>query len=252
MIQSLYTAISGLRAEQTNIDTIANNVANINTAGFKSSRADFEDILYSLMKKPIESGDYLQSGNGANVGGIVKDLETGTTLNTGLPLDFMLDGDGYFTLQGTGGQLYFTRDGSFKVSVQNGTNYLVNAEGFYVLGANNQRIAIPGSAADVSADSAGTLSVNKAAFAALKITKFANPSGLAAAGGNRFVATDASGAATAGAGETAVRQGTLEGSNVDLALELTRLIRAQRAFSALGSAFRTADEMESQANTMGR
>jgi flagellar basal-body rod protein FlgG len=250
MLQSLYTALSGLRTQQYNIDTIANNVANVNTTGFKSSRADFADTLYALIKRPIESGEYLQNGTGIGIGGTQVITDAGTALSTARNLDFMLDGDGYFTLQGPQGQLYFTRDGSFRASVENNGTYLVSSEGYYVLGADNQRIQIPGDASAIAADGAGGLSIAGATFAALKITRFANPAGLMSAGGNKLSATEASGAATAGAGETTVRQGWLEGSNVDLATELTRLIRAQRVYTALGSALRTADDMDSQANNL--
>jgi flagellar basal-body rod protein FlgG len=251
MLQSLYTAASGMTGQQYCIDTIANNIANINTAGFKSGRVDFADALYAQIQRPVESGTYLQNGSGMLLGGALRIMDGGVSVPTGSSLDFMAEGPGYFTLQGAQGELYFTRDGSFSVSMENGSAYLVSAEGYYVLGADNQRIQIPGDASAVAADSAGNLSVNGAGFATLKLTSFANPSGLLDAGGNKFTATPAAGTATAGGG-TIVRQGCLEGSNVDLSGEMTRLLRAQKSYSVLGSAIRTADEMESQANTMSK
>lgn len=251
MLQSLYAALSGMTAQQNNIDTVANNIANINTAGFKSSRTEFADALYAQITRPVEAGAYLQNGSGARTGGTVRIMDPGTPVSTGLPLDFMLDGAGYFTLQGAQGQLYFTRDGSFKVSDEAGGSYLVSAEGYSVLGADNRRIRIPGDSSAVTADGAGNLYMNGAMFSSLKLTSFANPAGLASAGGNKYVATQASGAAAAGGGTT-VRQGALEWSNVDMAGEMARLMQAQRAYSVLGSVIRTADDMESQANNMSK
>lgn len=251
MLQSLYTATSGMTAQQNNIDTIANNIANINTAGFKSSRTDFADALYEQIQRPVQAGTYLQSGSGMIVGGFVRIADAGVSVPSGSPLDFMANGPGYFTLQGSQGQLYFTRDGSFNVSMENGSAYLVSADGNYVLGADNKRIRIPGDPAAVTADSVGNLSLNGVRFATLKITAFANPSGLLDAGGNKFSATPAAGAAIAGGGTT-VQQRCLEGSNVDLADEMARLLRAQKSYSVLGSAIRTADDMESQANNMSK
>lgn len=250
MLQSMYTALSGMRAQQNNMDIIGNNVANINTVSFKGARTDFADALYSQMNKPLESGTYLQQGSGLTVAAVQRDMLQGTTINTGNTLDFMVDGPGYFSLAGPGGQQYYSRDGSFKVSVENGAGYLVTAEGYRVLGTNNQPIKIAGGTSALTADSAGTLSMNGVPFAALKITAFTNPSGLTDVGGNKYVASAASGAVAPGG--QAVRQGWLEGSNVDLAIEMSRLIRAQKAFSVLGTAVKTADEMESLANNISK
>jgi flagellar basal-body rod protein FlgG len=251
MIQSLYTAFAGMMSQQYNIDTIGNNIANINTTSFKGARVDFADALYQQMKKPIQSGTYLQQGSGMSVGAVQHNATAGVSEMTGNPADFMLNGPGYFTLQGANGQTFFTRDGSFKVSMENGKGYLVTAEGYSVLGADNKRIQIPGDANAVKADRAGNLTLDGKTFASLKITTFPNPSGLLNAGGNKYSYTVAAGAAAQGTGTT-VQQGWLEGSNVDLAEEMSRLMRAQKAYSVLGTAIRTADEMESLANSMAK
>lgn len=248
MLQALYNALSGMRAEQYNIDTIGNNVANINTVAYKSSRVDFADALYEQMRQTKEAGGYLQNGSGTYANAVQKDMSAGTSEPTGITTDFMLQGDGYFTVQGPAGVCY-TRDGSFKVAVQNGTGYLVTADGSYVLDASNQRIRIPGDASAITADTAGGLYMNGRKFATMKICTFPNPQGLMSAGNNKLTPTVASGAARAAA-QPMVTQGWLEGSNVDIASEMTRLLVAQRAYSVLGTAVKTADEMESLANSM--
>jgi flagellar basal-body rod protein FlgG len=247
MLQAIYSALSGLLSEQYSIDVIGNNVANINTTAFKSGRADFADMYYQAMKRPREAGDYLRMGSGMHVGAVQHDLTTGAYVMTGNPLDFMLDGPGYFAVRGPQGVLY-TRDGSFKVSAEAGGNYLVTAEGYRVLGTNGLPVAIPADISQVSADSAGNLYYGAAPFAALRIVSFPNPEGLMDAGGNKLTQTVASGAP--GASAAILRQGWLEGSNVDLAGEMTRLMSAQKAYAVLGTAIRTADDMEAKANSM--
>lgn len=247
MLQAVYSALSGLLSEQYGIDAIGNNVANINTVAFKSCRADFADMYYQAMKRPRESGEYLRMGSGMHVGAVRRDHTTGAYMMTGNPLDFMLDGPGYFAVRGPQGVLY-TRNGSFGVSVEAGGNYLVTAEGYRVLGTNNLPIMLPADISRVSADSVGNLYNGGAPFAALRISSFPNPDGLTEAGGSKHAQSVASGAPAASA--AILRQGWLEGSNVDLACEMTRLMRAQKAYAVLGTAIRTADEMEAQANSV--
>jgi flagellar basal-body rod protein FlgG len=249
MLQSIYTALSGMSAQQYNIDIIGNNLANVDTASFKSGRVDFADALYAQMQRTAQSGANLQQGSGMFVGAVQRDPTAGVGMLTGSTLDFMLDGAGYFAVQGPMGVCY-TRTGSFRASMRNGIGTLVTAEGYTVLGADNQRILLPGDALYVKADAAGNLSFNGVRFATMKTVTFANPAGLLDVGGNKYQPSAASGAIAAC--EAPVRQGWLEGSNVEMISEMTRLTRAQRAYTALGTAIRTADEMESLANNMGK
>lgn len=249
MLQSLYSALAGMRAQQTRIDVVGNNIANINTTAFKAGRADFADTLYALMKPHREASGVLQNGSGTVVAAVQHIQQQGNNLMTANPLDFMVDGGGYFTLAGPDGQMSFTRDGSFKAASINGSNYLVTADGYFVLGANSQPIQIPGDASAVTADTAGNLLMGGTVFATLQMAAFPNPEGLLDAGGNRYLASDASGEPQAAVGAV-VRQGWLEGSNVDMAGEMARLIQAQRAYSVMGTAIRTTDEMETTANRL--
>lgn len=249
MMQSVYMALSGMSAQQYAMDIIGNNLANINTMAYKSGRADFADALYQQMQRPVGAGNYLQKGSGVLVNAVQRDNSMGEYVSTGSPLDFMIDGAGYFAVQGPQGVCY-TRDGSCQVSVKNGTNYLVTSSGDYVLGTDNKPIAVPGDAEQVSCDSSGNLSLGGVRFASLKTVSFANPSGLSDAGANTYVPTAASGAATPAA--ATVRQGWQEGSNVNMAAEMARLLIAQRGYSILGDAIKTADEMDAGANSMSR
>ncbi len=250
MLQSIYTALTGMRAQQNRIDVIGNNMANISTTAFKTGRVGFADTLYALMKPQDEATGTLLNGTGALVSATHRVQDQGTSIVTGNTLDFMVSGAGYFSLAGPDGQRYYTRDGSFKSAVYNNTNYLVSAEGYFVLGTDNQPIQIPGDSTQVAADGKGNLFLGGTAFASLQIAVFPNPEGLADVGGNRYQATNGSGAAAAAVG-AAVQQGWLEGSNVDMATEIAKLMESQRAYSVLGTAIRTTDEMESTANRLG-
>lgn len=251
MMQSIYTARLGIAAQQRRVDTIANNLANINTYGFRSSRVDFKDALYSAMVNPEGTQNVnLQQGTGVLVAGMSHSFTEGTAVMTGLTLDFCLEGDGFFTVQNAAGELQYTRSGYFAVSREDGGNYLVTAQGYYVLDTNGNKIKLPENSKDLTVNTKGELSIGKGApFAAFNIAAFANNEGLMETGSNYFVPTAASGAAQK-AQDVTVKQGCLEGSNVDMTLEMTRLVRAQRALSLAGRALTTADQMDEQANNL--
>lgn len=256
MLQSNYTARSGLIAQQQRIDIIANNLANLNTVGYKSVRADFKDALYQTMVRPLQPQDglNLRRGHGVLLGATTRDFVQGTGVQTGMPLDLMLDGDGYFTVQDPNGdEPLYTRDGSFAISVQEDGNYLVTGDGLYVLDTNGQPINLGGTAmSDLSIQANGSIwdENTNTQLGQLAISTFINRQGLEAVAGNRFKATEASGEPIQST--AAVRQGTLEASNVDLATEMVRMIRAQRAFSLTARALTTADEMDAGANQIRR
>lgn len=251
MMQAWLTARQGISSQQLRVDTIANNLANINTDGYKASRVDFKDALYTTMQRPLKPQDglNLELGTGTLVAGTNRTFTQGAPRDTGNLLDFCIVGDGFFTVMDAQGNRRYTRDGVFGVSVEGGGNYLVSARGEYVLDENGQKIALPDTG-PISVDAGGNIIVEGGAVARLGIATFRNAQGLQAAGGNCYVATDASGAATMGEESSQVLQGALESSNVDLSQEMTRLIRAQRLFSLAGKALSTADEMDRLANNM--
>lgn len=259
-MQTSLSAKSALRAQQYQLDVIANNIANVNTVGFKSSSVNFKDTLYNTMTRPTD-GEPLQRGTGVRVGSITKSFLMGTPMQTGVPLDFCLTNDGFFTLQDGNGNEIYTRNGAFKLSVEGGTRYLVDSEGRYVQGQNG-KIQVPeGDINSLTVDAKGQLYIRQTTatggtttgtptpFATLKISSFLNNEGLEAVGSSAFRATAASGQAKT-VENPEVRVGYLEASNVDMATEMTTLIRAQKAFSFASQAVRTADEMVGMANNM--
>src|ERR1051325_8999616 len=260
MLRALYTAATGMQAQQINIDTIANNIANVNTTGFKQGRAEFQDLLYQNMRPAgtasSSSTEYpvgLELGLGTRPVATDRIYRQGDFRQTGNPLDLVIEGKGFFQVRLPSGELAYTRDGSFHV----------NAEGTVVTAAGNPlepQITIPADAQEIVIGSDGTVSVTQSGQAAaqqvgtLQIANFQNPSGLNAMGGNLFVETAASGTATAGtAGENGlgrINQGFLEQSNVSVVEEMVNMIVAQRAYEVNSRAVRVADDMLSQINNL--
>lgn len=254
MIQGFYTASMGSKSQQQRLDTIADNVANVNTTGFKSSRMDFKDAMYSTMKKQVEGQDgNLELGHGVLVSATKRYFNTGSLQTTGDALDFAIQGDGFFTVAGSDGQRHYTRNGAFVLTEEATGNYLANGNGEYVLDVNGNRIAIPAGikAEELGVRTDGTLHVNGEPIAQMNIAAFDNNDGLSAVGSTSFVPTDASGPARRAENPGVINQ-TIEASNVDMSTELTDMIRTQRAFQLAGRGITTCDEMESIANNMRR
>ena len=262
MIPALYSASSGMQAQQLNLDTIANNLANVNTTGFKKTRVDFQDLLYQTFRAPGLSGSQgniiptgIQVGLGARPVATQRIFSQGDFQQTENPLDLVIEGDGFFQVQRPDGTTGFTRAGAFK---KDGTGRLVTSDGS-VLTPN---IVIPADAKNITIGSDGTVSVAIAGAAAgqtlgtIQIAQFVNPGGLLSVGRNLFVPTAASGAATIGTPGTAgfgtLSQGFLELANVKVVDEMVNMITSQRAYEANSKAIQTADEMLSISNSLRR
>ncbi len=252
-MRALFTAATGMDAQQLRIDTIANNLANVSTTGFKKTRAEFQDLFYETLAAPgaqTADGTTLptgaQVGHGVKLGGMNRVFTQGTRSNTGRDFDLAIDGDGFFQIADTGGEILYTRDGSFHLD-QDGN--LVNDQGNLL----DPNIQVPIDAIQVTVLQDGTVSALIAGQTApqtlgqLEIARFANPSGLRALGGNLFVPSEASGDAETGTpGDTGygtLAQGFLESSNVNMAEELVKMILAQRAFEVNSRVIRAGDEM---------
>lgn len=250
-MRAIYSAASGLKGQQMRLDTAAANIANSNTAGYKASRVEFKDALYTAMDNPaggaLEAN--LLAGSGVLVGASSTSFSSGTLIATDSLLDFAITGSGFFTVQGAGGETLYTRSGSFAVTDGEEGGFLVTLQGHYVLDRAGNRIALPGDRTGLSVTPGGVLGTASGEFAALGIADFPNPDGLFATGDTCFRATEVSGQG-AEAENPAVVQGSLEGSNVDLAQEMTLLIRSQRAYSLASRAMQTADSMEGLANNI--
>jgi flagellar basal-body rod protein FlgG len=262
MIRALYTAASGMNAQQTNIDNVAHNLANVNTVGFKKARVEFEDLVYQQMKAPGspssttgESPVGFEIGLGTRPIATARDFATGNLRATNAPLDLAIEGRGFFQVNLPDGTTGYTRSGAFH---SNQEGLLVTADGYPVEPA----ITIPPDTVSITISKDGVVSVKQAGQQAaqqvgqLELATFQNPAGLQALGGNLFAVTTASGEPTTGVpgqdGTGTLTQGFLEESNVSVVEEMVNMILGQRAYEANSKVVRTADEMLAQVNNMSR
>jgi len=258
MYLAMSIAATGVRHQMRRIDSIANNVANANTVGYKNSRLDFKDALYTTGITPglprTPEGNQ-QKGHGLMITAITRDFKPGSMERTNNPLDFAIENEGFFAFEDPSGGVLYGRSGAFSLSVEAGGTFLVNGEGLYVLNENEERIAIPLGITQIIGDVDGTLRFmagdTEVGRDNIGIFTFRNLHGLAAAGNSTFTQTDAAGVRLP-ADKAILRQGVLEISNINLAEEMTRVIRTQRAFQLASRALTTADEMEGIANNMRR
>lgn len=265
MLRSLYTAASGMVAQQFNIDTISHNLANVNTTGFKKVRPEFQDLLYLTINRPVapETGAGgspvgLSLGLGVRASGSQTIFEQGNLQPTSNPLDLALSGPGFFVVKGPNDEELYTRDGSFKLDADGN---LVTTDGYYVQGDGGE-INIPSGATDINVAKDGSISymnpgdTEPVSAGKLTIVQFINPAGLDRIGRNLYRATAASGEAqavdeTTGRSVT-VEQGFLETSNVQVVEEMVNLITAQRAYELNSKAIQASDEMLNIANNLRR
>ena len=261
MIRSLWTAASGMTAQKINMDVIANNLANVNTSGFKKSRADFEDLLYQNLKSPgadtstggqIPTG--IQIGMGTRYSSVQKIFSQGDPVQTGNQLDLAIAGNGFFKVVTNNGDEVYTRAGSFQLDAD---GYIVTPQGDRL----QPEVSIPTNSVSFTIDSSGALeafdeSGETTATAQLTITNFINPAGMRSLGGNYYSPTEASGDPTEGNPEVdglgSIVQGSLEMSNVDVVEEMVNMIAGQRAYEISSKSIRAADEMMQMANNIKR
>lgn len=244
-MKALQVAASGMSAQQTRIDNIANNLANVSTTGYKKSREAFEDLFYEELTHGGmgASTARVEVGSGVRLSAIEKDHSSGALEQTGNPLHVAIQGDGFFVLETVDGEPVYTRDGSFTLD---GDGQLMSASGYAVAG----RIDIPMDATDLEILPDGTIQAvmegdtDYTHLGQLEVVRFVHPAGLKALGGNLYAETPASGyAELADVGNTtSVLQGYLEGSNVDVAEELVEMITAQRAYELNSKVIQAADE----------
>lgn len=253
MIRSLWISKTGLDGQQTQIDVVANNLANVGTTGFKRSRAVFEDLLYQTIRQPgAQSSQQTQVPSGLQVGAGVRPVATekiftqGNLLQTGNALDVAINGRGFFQILLPDGTTGYTRDGSFQVDNQ---GQLVTASGYQVQPA----ITIPADALSITIARDGTVSVlqpgstNPTQVGSLQLVNFVNPAGLQSMGENLYAETASSGGPAANTPGTSglgvLNQAFVETSNVNVAEELVTMIQTQRAYEINARAIQTADQM---------
>ncbi len=262
MMQSLYTSSTGMIGMQTQIDTTANNIANVNTIGFKKSRAEFSDLMYRVMEYAgTSTSDTTKSPTGIEVGlgvrptAISKVFTEGSLKETNNNLDLAIIGNGFFKFELPDGTEVYSKNGAFKRD-ENGT--MVNSDGYKMI----PEIVIPEDATDISIGTDGIVTVVQPGQAQatqigqVNLTNFINPAGLHAMGDNLYLETDSSGQPVDGTpgidGLGSLRQGFVELSNVELVVELTDLITGQRAYDANSKVITTSDEMLQTTNNLKR
>jgi flagellar basal-body rod protein FlgG len=263
MIRAFFTSATGMAAQQTVLDNTANNLANLNTTGFKRSQIDFQDLLYTTTRQPGSLSNVsqqlptgIQIGNGVRVAGTTRLFTNGTLINTGNQLDMAIEGDGFFQIANPAGGFRYTRDGAFRVS---STGQLVTTDGWLV----QPNMTLPSDWLTISIGTDGTISTTTASspttstqLGRMTIARFPNPAGLSGEGRNLYSETPASGSVqlvTPGLSGTGnLRGGFLEQANVDVVQEMVNLIQAQRAYEFNTKAIKVADEMLSYSNDLVR
>jgi flagellar basal-body rod protein FlgG len=260
MLRALYSSAAGMEAQQLNLDVISNNLANVNTTGFKKSKIEFQDLLYQTVRQPgAEQGNGailptgLQVGHGSRVVATSRVFTEGELTQTGEKLDVAIQGDGFFEVLLPDGSKAYTRDGALKTAADGRittSDALPVQNGFQPIpiGTTNVTIATDGS---VTTTGAGGTQTSK-----VTLTRFANPAGLESIGRNLYKDTTASGAPETGApgenGFGTLQQSYLEMSNVKVVEEMVNMIVAQRAYEVNSKAVQAADEMMGQSNNLRR
>ena len=262
MNRALRTAATGMFGQQLNVDIIANNLANVNTTGFKKSRPDFQDLMYQTLKTSevsdnpnIQQPSEIQVGNGTVPVATPKSFAQGDIQPTKNPLDVAIQGDGFFQIRQTDGTTAYSRDGSFQIS---GEGMLVTGQGYVV----EPGLSIPADTTSISIASDGTINATVAGQTSptkvgqLELAKFVNPVGLNPTGGNLYTETPASGKAILGSAGTegfgTLMPQSLESSNVDVVEEMVSMIVAQRAYEINSKTIQTVEDMLTMANNLQR
>ncbi|MFS4458463.1 flagellar basal-body rod protein FlgG [Bdellovibrio sp. HCB2-146] len=260
MIKSLNTAATGMAAQQTNMDVIANNIANSSTNGFKKSRAEFEDLMYQTQKEPgavtgmnAVSPNGVQTGLGVKTAAIQKDFDNGSSVVTKNPLDLQVEGAGFFQVLTPDGDVAYTRDGSFK---KDPNGRIVDKNG----NALQPEITVPPNVSGLEVAPNGEVRVivgmNDApqTIGQIDLTNFVNPAGLKAVGKNLFMQTPASGQPLQSRpglnGTGYLAQGQLESSNVNIVDEMVNMITAQRAYETNSKVIQASDQMLQSVNNL--
>jgi len=262
MERSLFIAATGMEAQRINIDIIANNLASVNTTGFKKSRADFQELLYQgLMSAGATSAEGTELPAGIEIGlgvkpaAVQKMFQQGDFVSTGNSLDLVIEGNGFFQVSTPDGEVAYTRAGAFKLD---STGRIVTSDGYPL----EPSITIPSNTLEITITSDGTVSVlqtgstTPVTVGQIELAQFINPGGLNAEGKNLFVPTGSSGDPSTGTpgsdGLGTINQGFLELSNVNVVEEMVNMIVSQRAYELNSKVIQSSDEMLQMANNMKR
>ncbi len=264
-MRSLWTAATGMKAQQFNIDTISNNLANVNTTGYKVQRAEFKDLFYANIKRANINDDQgrpvnLEVGHGVMPVATKRDCRTGSFIETQGAFDFAINGEGFFVVELPNGDVRYTRDGSFKLSIDGDEATVVTSEGYFVLSEDDDLITIDPGVKDITVDELGYIYGKDeddeiVEIGRFMLVNFMNPEGLQSEGANLYRRTSASGEEMLLEAEemnTRLVQGYLESSNVQVVDEMVKMITAQRAYEINSKTITTSDEMMQLANNLKR
>ena len=266
MMRAMFTSSAGMKAQQLNVDMIANNLANVSTVAYKKERPEFKDLFYETMERAYMLEDSgkpvnLQVGHGVALKSTSRDFTTGSFEQTDNNLDFAIQGDSFFSIMAPDGNIYYTRDGAFKLSITEDGNKLTTADGYPVLDETGEEIIFDFSIEKLNVSDLGDISyldeddIPIPTGQTIGLFKFPNNQGLLALGGNMYKETSGSGYAQLDSeiGERSyLRKGYLEASNVQVVDEMVKLIAAQRAYELNSKAIQSSDEMLGMANGLKR
>lgn len=271
MLRSLWTAASGMTAQQLNVDTIANNLANVNTIGYKTETAEFKSLLYQTLQTKTTSANgenkpvSAQVGLGVRNTAITSNYKQGSYVESSSNFSFAINGAGFFGVQENDGTTAYTRSGNFYLSQGSSGMVLCTSEGYPVLDSTGEPIVLDSAmeASKITVDADGNFCYPDASGNAAKIGvkiglfQFSNAAGLTKNSSSLLLESDASGVPinedeNTDIKKSAIKQGYVEGSNVDVAIEMVNLITAQRAYELNSKAIQAADDMLSQANNLRR
>jgi flagellar basal-body rod protein FlgG len=258
MLRSLYTAGSGLNSQQLLLDTIANNLANVNTTGYKKNRVNFQDLIYQKMQiatkeKPVQ----VEVGTGVRLSSTLVDFKQGILQQTGNELDIAIEGQGFFKVQMPNG-IGYTRNGACRLDDE---NYIVNSDGYRLLDESNSFIQVPEGTREIQIENGVIYALvdgeqNSQEIGTIGLAVFNNPTGLEKNGGSIYLPTSASGEAQDGisgdVGFGLIKQYFLENSNVNVVEEMVQMITAQRAYEINTKTIQTTDEILQMTNNLRR
>lgn len=268
MVRALWSAASGMMAQQTCVDTISNNIANVNTVSYKAETNEFKSLLYQTLQTKTTSANGANKPVGSQVGLGVRNASISTDFSDGTPIAndsdtaFAISGKGFFGVKGTDGNTYYTRNGDFLFAIGTGGTQLTTTDGLPVLNTAGNPITFANTYAtnQISVSSTGELyytngNTTTSMGIQIGLFQFSNPSGLDKKGDSLYAVTDASGAvineSTGGnVVKSIIKQNYLEGSNVNVADEMVNLIVSQRAYELNSKAIQAADDMMQKANNL--
>lgn len=264
-MRSMWSAASGMKNLQLAMDTISNNLANVNTTGFKTQRMEFQDIMYqTLQEASVDGGEGkpvpVEVGYGVKASATLRNFDTGSFQQTENELDCLVNGDQFFVVNDQNGEERYTKDGSFKLSFNNDEVSIVTSDGYYVQGVDGN-LVLGEDVTAVQVDGMGMVNVQRNGsdtyenIGQMKLAQFINPAGLEGIGSNLFAQSEASGTAYTdieNSDRSEIWQGFLESSNVQVVDEMVNMITVQRAYETNSKSIQTADSMLEVANSLKR